>query len=322
MRGLNIKELVIESIERLLRPNFKCHYVLEEDWDVLIILDACRYDVFSHHFQVLGSKGKLEHRISCGSHTAEFVRKNFLRKEFLSLLRKIVYVSANPMVDAALGKVRKHFYKYIPIWRFAWDEHLVTVSPWRTAYYALKTYLATPKDKKIIVHFLQPHGPFIGKKYGHISKYFNKEVNEFIKRHVTTHIERRKDNIILSVINFYIKPIIKEGILNGFPQLGRLYSIEDLIKAYIENLLITFPYVKILLESFSGRIVVTSDHGEAFGEYISKIVPIRVVGHFSRIHSDVLVKIPWYTVENSIDYQESLRRTLRNILKLRLKEVQ
>lgn len=325
MRGS--KEIILRSIERILyRDKVEDYYVLEEDWDVLIILDACRYDAFAICSKLLNAKGKLEYRISLASHTSEFIRKHFLNSHSIAFLKDIVYVSANPMVDAALGKYRKYFYKYIPIWSFAWNERLVTVPPWETAYYALKTYIKTiPNNKRMIVHFLQPHGPFIGPIYGHISKCFSKEIKNFIKKYIVSatrdSCNKRCKSTMLALLNHYVKPLVKEGMLNGFLGLNKCFTLEDLVKAYIENLLITLPYVDQLLHTFSGKIVVTSDHGEAFGEYLHELIPIRVIGHFSGIHINALVKVPWYIVENSIDYKEALRRALKGALRLRLRMI-
>ncbi len=52
-------------------------YIFSEPWDNLIILDACRYDVFEEVFKKRNMKGKLEYRISRGSWTVEFLLENF-----------------------------------------------------------------------------------------------------------------------------------------------------------------------------------------------------------------------------------------------------
>jgi len=49
-------------------------YIFDENWDNLIILDACRYDSFSKYNEY---DGELQYRISRGSSTKEFLRGNF-----------------------------------------------------------------------------------------------------------------------------------------------------------------------------------------------------------------------------------------------------
>src|SRR6056297_529711 len=48
--------------------------VMDEDWDNLIILDACRYDMFAEQVDL---DGELESRISLGSTSEEFLEQNF-----------------------------------------------------------------------------------------------------------------------------------------------------------------------------------------------------------------------------------------------------
>lgn len=63
--------------------------VLDEDWDNLIILDACRYDIFEELNHI---NGNLTQKKSRGCRTPEWIRGNFSCKELLDT----VYISANP----------------------------------------------------------------------------------------------------------------------------------------------------------------------------------------------------------------------------------
>ncbi len=48
--------------------------VFREDWDNLIVLDACRHDLYEE------VNGETDHRITLGSRTMEFLEKNFFIK--------------------------------------------------------------------------------------------------------------------------------------------------------------------------------------------------------------------------------------------------
>jgi len=125
-------------------------YVMDEDWDNLIILDACRYDTFK---EVDWIKGVLEKKISRGSHTWMFLRENFSGKYFA----ETIYVSSNPFIL----EVKECFYKTVYI---APDEELErygTVLP-QTVYEEAKRINNLYPNKRLIIHFLQPHDPFIG----------------------------------------------------------------------------------------------------------------------------------------------------------------
>ncbi|MFC6769929.1 hypothetical protein [Halorubrum pallidum] len=62
--------------------------VMEQDWDVLIILDACRYDIFSETVDI---DGELTAINSKGSHSEEFCTAHFANRTH----HDTVYVTAN-----------------------------------------------------------------------------------------------------------------------------------------------------------------------------------------------------------------------------------
>lgn len=142
-------------------------YVLDEDWDNLIILDACRFDVLK---QVLGDK--VDYRISRGSTTLEWVRENFPDERY----DDIVYVTANPWVHKVAGN---SFHKLIPVWRDGWDEEMGTVHPKTTTEFALKAIERFP-GKRFIVHYMQPHAPYIVEN--DIPTKHVKHVREFVRQ--------------------------------------------------------------------------------------------------------------------------------------------
>lgn len=125
-------------------------YVAQENWDNLVVLDACRYDVLK---EVMGKN--IDYRISRGSTTVEWIKENFAGTKF----NDIVYVTANPWVSMV---ARNLFYKLIPVWKDGWDEDLWTVHPKTTTEYAKEAAERYP-DKRLIVHYMQPHAPYIVK---------------------------------------------------------------------------------------------------------------------------------------------------------------
>ena len=103
-----------------------------EDWQFLVVLDACRYDYFKEVYKdVLGDVGKLEKAISPASWTMEW-----LNKQFPEYYEDIIYVSSNPYINS--GKEitihglsyngKKHFHKVVDVWK-KWDEKTGTVLP-------------------------------------------------------------------------------------------------------------------------------------------------------------------------------------------------
>jgi hypothetical protein len=131
--------------------------VMEEDWDTMIVLDACRADYFERVAD-LGRFDEYEPRISLGSHSSEWTRRNFQGGSF----GDTVYVSANPHTSLEAGDA---FHHVVELWETDFDEDAGVVRPETVRDAAVEAYEEFP-NKRLIVHFMQPHGPFIGSDTG------------------------------------------------------------------------------------------------------------------------------------------------------------
>lgn len=131
--------------------------VMDEDWDTLIVLDACRADYFK---QVADCDrfDSIRTCISLGSHSSEWTRRNFAGESF----GDTVYVSANPHTSLEAGDA---FHKIVELWETDFDEEAGVVLPDVVRDAAIEAY-RTYSDKRLIVHFMQPHGPFVGSDIG------------------------------------------------------------------------------------------------------------------------------------------------------------
>jgi hypothetical protein len=232
-------------------------YVMKEKWNNLIILDACRFDVFEQVArQNLIDSSTLSKKISRGSNTTTFLMENFGRGEF----HDIVYVTGNPYVSKLM---KDRFLKVIPVWKTEWNKEKKTVLPESIFNAAVQASKDHP-DKRLIIHFMQPHAPFV--------------VDSF-----KTDTSRRKLGP-----NVFARHVYK-----------RMKTLDRnwLLKLHEDNLMVAFPYVKRLLTLLGGRTVVTSDHGEALGETIHPLLPIRLYGHLAGARMPSLTQIPWLTVD-------------------------
>lgn len=243
-----------------------CH-VTAEDWDTLVVLDACRYDVFERYNRI---DGTLSNRRSLGSATAEFLEANFAGEELLDT----VYVTAHPYVSLQLDDP---FHALIDAWETEWSEELKTVPPDGLTRVAREAADAFPY-KRLIVHYLQPHYPFVG-DVGR-REIAEQAGVEYTRRQVANERPRRDHEF------------------NAWEQLARgTISAETVWEAYCENLRLALPNVETLVEHVDGRTVVTSDHGNLFGTQIPP-VPIRLYGHPAGVHVDELVEVPWLVVDD------------------------
>lgn len=256
---------LIVRLSKLLYNNKDGFDVNSEDWDYLIILDACRYDIFAEEAGRRNLQGNLEHRISKGSMTSEFLTENFGNRNF----DNIVYITSNPFINILL---KNRFYKIVPVWEFGWDSELNTVRP-EQVYNCALDEIPKHAGKKFIIHFMQPHHPFLTLK---IPK--------------TTGIKLFRESV---VNNAELQPDI--GPWGSV--LRHDISAEQVIEAYKENLRIAMDYVEKLIPNLHGKIVITSDHGEGFGEPLHRFFPIKVYGHPQKVRIEPLIKVPWFVID-------------------------
>ncbi|WP_147376629.1 hypothetical protein [Halopiger aswanensis] len=227
---------------------------MEKDWDNLIILDACRYDLFK---QVNTIEGELRSVISSDSSTSGFLQYNFSDNEFPDT----VYISANPQVQR--HEVGEQFHDCIRLWEGSWDNELHTVLPDDVTERALRAHKQYPQ-KRLIIHYVQPHYPFIG------------ETGQQIEHGTLT-----GDGVIKN----------EREVESVWDQLEKgIVEQETVWKAYRENLELVIPEVKKLLNGMNGKSVITSDHGNTFGRF-------GIYGHPGGTFLKSLVTVPWLEKE-------------------------
>ena len=225
--------------------------VFDQDWDVLLLLDACRYDLFTSTCELPGETRAVTSR---GSATLEFLRGNFDGRSLLDT----VYVTASPMLSRHRDAIDVRFHDVVDVWAdTGWDSEFKTVRPETVADEALRARREYPK-KRLLVHFLQPHYPFLGPTG---QAHFDLDSLSFQWEDVAT---------------------------------GRVDVPDDVIwQAYEENLRLTVPSLERLFETLEGKLVLSSDHGQVIGER-GFPVPIREYGHPRGIYADELVTVPWH----------------------------
>ena len=212
-------------------------------WDILIVLDSCRCDYFesivlpkirelplkSIDFQCVKSQG------SCSV--------IWFTRTFTKPLKDVIYLSNNPLINRNSPLVRVNgktlrpidiFHDVVEVFRLTWKKIHYTYhfDPEELTKIA-KLYLKS-SDKRLIVHYMQPHAPYPFS--AKLAKYF---LPDFVKGDA----------------NFW--SMAKKGEI----------KLEDIKEAYIQNLEWVSRYVTELIKDVKDKVViVTSDHGEDFGE--------------------------------------------------------
>lgn len=232
----------------------KLREFFESNARALIIFDGQRHDLFKEMYPDY-FRGKLSEVWNGGvTWTLPWFVRHFQGKFDCTLY------SANPAFSGGTGYLSKWFTTtYIP------REHFKRIIPWQEIGFDYSTGTAYPKkinqvvlakpDDKMIVHYIQPHVPYVGKpplpwtKGGDL-------VNKTKSR-------------------------LASGAL----------TIKRLRKAYMGNMRLAFNGAVELEKKLEGKIVITSDHGDALGEE----------GHFyhGRMYPRMLCicHVPWFEVE-------------------------
>lgn len=223
--------------------------IFQEDWDNLIVLDACRFDDFRLCCDL---DGELQRRTARGSMSEEFIRGNFTGVQAMDT----VYVSANLWYAKLQDEIGADIYRFVPVERDAFDGE--TSHP-ETVTQIAKAENEQHPNKRLIVHYLQPHQP-----------YFDEE-----------------GELFRLLANFPRE--LKKG--DG-PD-----DQKTVIDAYRSTLRVALSSVKDLLNDLTGRTVITADHGELLGER-SGPLPIRQYGHPRGAFVDPLLKVPWFVIDS------------------------
>ncbi|MFB6094478.1 MAG: hypothetical protein ABEJ77_06020 [Halanaeroarchaeum sp.] len=282
--------------------------VIEDDWDHLIVLDAARFDTFERVYEDYVS-GDLERVRSRGSATPEWAAKTFRGDHELN------YFSANPFINGLgipLDEMEwgasfesswtstDHISTIHDLWDEAWDDDLGTVLPGAVNDYVRDHWAAVESDTPTVIHYMQPHAPFVahgtGRKVNSIRKSFEEAKEEGAPD---------RDGLAARLLD-PVKPRV-ERVLEGSElamKLGMLVELDagsvldvgrggaksTLEEYYEDNLRLVLEAVVDLLGDLDGRVVITSDHGEAFGEE-------GVWEHHVETPIPALIEVPWLVVE-------------------------
>jgi hypothetical protein len=227
----------------------------DETWDNLILLDSCRYREYK---ELTPFEEPVETRVSRGSSSKQFIRGNFSGKQ----LTDTVYVSGNQWYLKLHDELQCRLHKFRDVERDTVGER---VPHPETLTEAALEYADRYPRKRLVVHYMQPHRPYLG-----------------ARRHLfvdDTGDGRVQLRDILSTVR------------------SGEATWDDVMTAYRDNLRIVLESVEALVEQLEGKTVISADHGELLGERTSPI-PIRWFGHPESIYVDTLVNVPWHVVSN------------------------
>lgn len=219
--------------------------IFEADWDLLVVLDACRWDLMA---EVVDDYDFVdtETTYSIGSSSAEWMEKNF-GDQYATELSETAYVTANPYSDRLLDTA--DFAHLDEVWKDRWDDDIRTIPASGVTDRAIAAGRQR-NDRRTIVHYMQPHHPF---------------VPEPMDRGIP-----RNEFSSTPWDNVWHK--LRRGEVDR----------SEVWRGYRRNLEYVLDSVATLLDNFEAETaVITADHGNLLGEYgvyaHPDYVPIRAL---------------------------------------------
>jgi len=164
-----------------------------EDWDWLIILDACRYD----YFVKIWSYGITEPRLSLASDTLGTLRK-------MPAIPNSVLVTGHPF--PLLFKD-----KFTHVVDVGFDMKLGTCPPSYIVNYVRRNYPFLMKFKRRILWFLQPHHPYLGETKFELKIFDNRYKGGMtpVDKCIEAFIEAKKKGILEKAYMDNLKYVLK-----------------------------------------------------------------------------------------------------------------
>jgi hypothetical protein len=263
--------------------------VFDREWDLLVILDACRLDAL----RTVSAEYDFIHDVngmwSVGSSSHEWTVKTFTTN-YLSEIQKTGYISANPFSERTFSDgIYPPYENSVPISFPRWDVvdetdfgyfHDATTFDHDDRFEAVPPEYLTQKAiqvgrqrdlDRVIVHYFQPHRPYIYEAV--------RNGGELTAEH--------------------------DEPLKTFAQ-GEI-SRDLLWEMYLDNLRFVLDSVATLAQNFDAeKAIISADHGEGMGE-------LWVYGHPEAVPHPKVKKVPWAEmdaadtaqVEPAIETEES-----------------
>lgn len=243
--------------------------IYERDWDLLLILDACRVDALEAVTPEYDFIEDVDSIWSVGSSSHEWICKTFTT-DYRDGISETALVTSNPFFPQVFGDrtyppkaysipvmwpdwdivEQSTFERFLHIHRHDYDDYFPEAPPQTMTDYAIQTGRTTDWER-MVVHYLQPHTPYIADAY--------------------------EEERPLTDIEADPWTAINQGTA----------SVAEVKELYLDNLRMVLDSIELLLRNIDAEdVIITADHGELFGE-------LGLHGHPEGfVHPD-LKKVPW-----------------------------
>lgn len=274
----------------------------DTDWNVLIILDACRADYFH---QLCSAEAATVRS------PATYTRDWFRKAVAASVLDGCKYFNANPIVTEETQNHLAEGIVHVANITEGWGIY-DSVHP-RDVNKSVKEYIARAgQPERMVIHYMQPHAPAIltwesvhdrctGDPPPTMCAYVGPFSWAWAAADTVMMDWLGLRTLVFSMEMHEALPEsgqLHKGLAYAYAQIRRLAKklrlrghLESEPRTYIANLLCVWDYVQAMLESLRGTVVVTADHGELLGEYGGRR------GHNKVWQYPELHAVPWLVLE-------------------------
>lgn len=230
--------------------------VWEHDWEVLVVLDACRYDLMTEVAPSWDCLPPMRSTYSAASASYEWLQRH-TREEYGDEMAGTMLIAANAWTRddcvhaddwAALDE----------LWTHSWSDEEGTVLPRPVTDSAIHHWRRRDDydAERMIVWYLQPHSPFVEADWS----------EGFESDEIGVDAGGSKN-----VWNRY-----RDGTV----------SREEIWRAYRDNLEYVLEDVALLIDNLDAEVTITADHANCLGEW-------GIYGHPPWVPAPVLKRVPW-----------------------------
>ncbi|RDI70204.1 hypothetical protein [Halopelagius longus] len=245
------------------RINYGTPHWERGDWDVLVVLDACRSDLFREVARETSwiDDGDVETHVSAASMSHEWLQRMTAEK-YRDQMAETALVTGNPFTREDC--VREDDWWHLDeVWRRSWSHEEGTVLPRPVTDGAIHAHRGGAD--RVIAWYMQPHEPFVPVDWS----------EGYDRRDGFGQAAQEEDDRS----SWYQ---YRDG--------GLQY--EELWTAYRKNLEFVLEEVELLLENVEGDVVISADHANALGEW-------GVFGHPRNSWVPAAKRVPWLELEST-----------------------
>lgn len=286
----------------------RIHDLIKEDEFILIILDSCRFDYFKQEYENFVT-GDLTCVWSAGNRTPLWAPNTWDQEYDLDYISTVGYPISADSYEHVNWNYDPEFNQTI---RVPHSDILSTADPELVTDIALH-HFSKANRLRGVVHYVQPHKPYIGDK-----KIFHWKVSSEKLRYFSENNgfrDKIPDDMLDGSEYVMGEDIFELGIpteeLLQIPK--ETYDVRDRIndggltdevlrQAYRDNLSLVLGEVKRFVEHLDCTVIISADHGEHLGGYTNEIPK-----YFHPDHTHpVLREVPWLVVDNDSKNKKSL----------------